>query len=84
MIFIVFFPGNDSSLFEFPWAARLGFETLGELSFGCGGSVISGEQIFLVMFCVQFVVFCRILCSDCGTLFGWVACSKQQIVSNRR
>lgn len=36
------------------------------------------------MFCVQFVVFCRILCSDCGALFGWVACSKQQIVSNRR
>lgn len=57
VVFIVF-PGNDSSLFEFPWAARLGFETLGELSYGCGGSVISGELI----------IPCHVLCAICCVL----------------
>jgi hypothetical protein len=41
---LLYFLGNDSSLFEFPWAALIGYEKKQEkkLEFNCGGSIISG------------------------------------------
>lgn len=35
--------GENANLFEFPWAARLGYDNLGNIEFSCGGTLISGS-----------------------------------------
>lgn len=37
------FLGENTTMNEFPWAARLGYDSLGETNFDCGGTVISGN-----------------------------------------
>lgn len=44
------YQGNNSDLFEFPWAVQLGYEKAGDLEYNCGGSVISGLNFYRVVF----------------------------------
>lgn len=35
--------GNNTALYEFPWAAQLGYQKFNDISFNCGGTLISGK-----------------------------------------
>ncbi|CRK88611.1 CLUMA_CG002345, isoform A [Clunio marinus] len=47
--------GNDSNLFEFPWAARLGYDNQGfNIEYKCGGTVISDFYVLTAAHCLRF------------------------------
>lgn len=72
--------GNNSVLFEFPWAAQLGYKKFGDIEFNCGGTVISGEHpepnttsVVVHVFTFRFLRF------DGRSLFGGVEIKHQTV-----
>jgi len=44
--------GNNSDLFEFPWAAQLGYDRITSFSYNCGGTVISDFYVLTAAHCL--------------------------------
>lgn len=46
--------GNQTSLFEFPWSAILGYEnSLGDVEYRCGGSLLTARFVLTAGHCIQ-------------------------------